>query len=623
MNYSSNQLRKKFIDFFEKEGHSVVPSSSLVPVETKIADKTLFVVAGMQSLLPYLLGEKHPAGSRIVNIQKCIRTADIDEVGDDTHNTFFEMMGFWSLGDYGKKEAIEYTFKFLTIELGINKKNLAVTCFGGEPENSIPKDDESAEIWRSFGIPDERIAFLGRKDNFWGPVGPEGPCGPDTEIFAWTGKGDAPEKFDPSDKKWVEIGNDVFMEYDKKSDGKYEPLQQKNVDFGAGFERILTVINGAENVYHTDLFELSHIKLHKMLKIEDPVKERIILDHTKAAIFIINDGVVPSNKDQGYVVRRLIRRAVVKASQLGIEKNFLSELAVEIFKTYEGIYFDQNSNSHPELDSGSSELDSGSRVTVRNEKEKTILEALDKEETKFRKTLSTGLRLIASLENIGGKELFDLYQSHGLPLEVSIEEAKRLGVEISNGAIEQFNNLLCEHQELSRTASAGMFKGGLADAGEITTKYHTATHLLLSALRQVLGEGVFQKGANIDAERIRFDFSHPQKLSDEEIKNIEEIINQKIQENLSVTMEEMTVDEAKSQGAMGVFDSKYGDKVKVYTIGDINRPDASTPGVEAGCFSREICGGPHVAHTGELGHFKITKEESSSAGVRRIKAVLE
>ncbi|AKM82477.1 TPA: alanine--tRNA ligase [Candidatus Berkelbacteria bacterium] len=595
---TSKELRKKFIEFFEGNGHKKIESASLLPTDQSV----LFTTAGMQPLVPYLLGEKHPAGDKLVNIQRCIRTNDIDEVGDDSHGTFFEMLGYWSLGAYWKKEAIKYTFEFFTQELNVAIENIAVTCFEGDETNSIAKDTESAEIWESLGIPKNRIAFLGYDDNYWGPTGIEGPCGPDTEIFVWTGDGEAPFDFDPNNKDWVEIGNDVFMQYNKtltekswenackdvnpfgQEDFKFESLNQKNVDFGTGFERALMVLNNYRNIYETDLYESLILKIEDLsLKryMEFPVEMRIIADHIKASVFALNDGILPSNKDQGYVIRRLIRRAIVKAYQLGLKENFLIELSKVVYPIYDGVY---------EFDKAKIEVE------------------LEKEEVKFRATLSSGMNKIQDAESLSGKMLFDLHQSFGLPLEIAQETARFYGVEIVNGAVEEYKEMVKKHQELSRTASVGMFKGGLASGGEMETKYHTATHLLLAALRKTLGNDVNQKGANITAERIRFDFNYPDKLTPEQIKQVEDEVNKNIVADLPVDLEEMLYEDAKKCGATGNFENKYGTTVKVYTIAEI---------------SKEICGGPHVAHTGELGHFKISKEESSSSGIRRIKAILE
>ncbi|MFA5927432.1 MAG: alanine--tRNA ligase [Patescibacteria group bacterium] len=583
---TASELRQKFIDFFKEKGHTVIPSASLVPENDP---SVLFTTAGMHPLVPYLLGEKHPGGSRLTDVQKCIRTDDIDEVGDKFHHTFFEMLGNWSLGDYFKKEAVEWSYEFLTSRewLGLSKERLAVSVFEGDKD--APFDEEVYGIWLELGIVPSRIAKLPKKDNWWGPAGLTGPCGPDTEMFYWTGGSDVPEKFDPSDNNWVEIWNDVFMQYNKTVDSRFEPLSQKNVDTGMGLERALAVVDGFDDDYRTELFLPIIKKIEEISgkNYEESTKEfRIIADHIKAAVFAIADGVSPSNKDRGYIVRRLIRRAIVKARGLGITNNFTSDLAEPVFETYAGVY----SFSLQE-----------------------VISELQKEETKFRKTLEEGLKLIASYKQIDGKVLFDLYQSFGLPVEISLEEAKNCSAVIEGETMKQFNDLLRAHQELSRTASAGMFKGGLSDASDVVTKYHTATHLLNAALRKVLGDHVYQKGSNITAERLRFDFSHPDKMTPEQISAVESLVNDQISANLSVNREEMTMEDAQSSGAIGVFESKYGEKVKVYTIGQAIDD----------YFSKEICGGPHASRTGELGRFKIIKEEASSAGVRRIKAVLE
>ncbi len=562
----------------------MIPSASLVPSETD--PSVLFNTAGMQPLVPFLMGAEHEHGKRLASAQKCMRTDDIDEVGDSVHHTFFEMLGNWSLGDYFKEESIVWSLEFLTDEkwLGIDKSKLAVSVFAGDDD--APFDQEAYDLWLGHGMSENKIAKLPKKHNWWGPAGATGPCGPDTEIFYWTGVGEAPDNFQETcdDPHWVEIWNNVFMQYEKTIDDSFVPLAQKNVDTGMGLERTTAVIQGLDDNYRTELFWPIIEKIEEISgrKYEQNVREfRIIADHLKAAVFAIGDGVAPSNKDAGYVVRRLIRRAIVKGNQLEIKNNFISRVAEAVFGIYDGVY----------------DLD-----------QIKILSELEKEEAKFRSTLEAGLKILATKEELDGKTLFDLYQSYGLPSEISIEEGEKLNKNISNEAIDQLSNLMREHQELSRTASAGMFKGGLADASEMTTKYHTATHLLQAALRQVLGDDIFQKGSNITAERMRFDFSYPDKMTSEQISEVEKIVNEKITEDLQVTMTEMTVAEAKDSGALGVFDSKYGEKVKVYSIGD---------------FSREICGGPHVAHTGELGHLRIVKEESSSSGVRRIKAVLE
>ena len=591
---TSEELRRKFLDFFKEKGHTIIPSASLIPENDPTV---LFTTAGMHPLVPFLLGERHPGGKRLANVQACIRTGDIDEVGDEIHHTFFEMLGNWSLGDYWEKEAIKFSYEFLTDKkwLGLNLERLAVSVFAGD--NDSERDEESAEIWREINIPGKRIAYLQKEDNWWGPAGQTGPCGPDTEMFYWIGKEPAPEKFDPKNKKWVEIWNNVFMQYFKNKDGEYEPLQQRNVDTGMGLERMLSALNGLDDDYKTDVFLPIIEKIEKLSgkKYEDNKKEfRIIADHIKAATFIIGDknGVEPSNLDRGYVVRRLIRRALGCGRKLNLPEYFLSPLIKEMVVIYKDVY--------PEIKS----------------KENDIIVIVQKEEEKFGGILIRGIRdtaLAVTQENFGGEEAYNWYSTSGVPFDIIKEIAREKRGKISESFELDFERARIKHQELSRTASAGMFKGGLADTGEQAIKYHTATHLLLAALRQVLGDHVFQKGSNITVERLRFDFSHPQKMTEEEIKKVEDIVNQKIREDLGVTCEEITLDEAKKRGAMGVFENKYGEKVKVYTI-------KYSSGV---IFSQEICGGPHVDRTGKLGHFKIQKEESSSAGVRRIRAQLQ
>jgi alanyl-tRNA synthetase len=624
---TSEELRKKFIKFFSERGHKVIPSASLVPENDP---SVLFTTAGMHPLVPYLMGEKHPLGKQIVNAQKCIRTGDIEEVGNTTHHTFFEMLGNWSFGDYWKEDAIKWSFEFLTSKewLGIPVEKLAISVFGGDAD--APFDEESFNIWKELGIPEERVAKLPKKNNWWGPAGECGPCGPDVEMFHWSGEGDAPEKFDPEDSRWVEIWNDVFMQYNKTAEGKFEALKQKNVDTGMGLERTLAVLNCFDDNYRTDLFWPIIQKIEEISgkSYEGNEKEmRIIADHIKAATMAIADGVRPSNKDAGYMVRRLIRRAIVKGKQIGIEDNFTPKLAEKVFEIYKGIYF----NSHPRPDRGSNNngnqlVDSRLHGNDRMDGGDDIKNELDKEEEKFRVTLDRGLKFLDEHKKVNGKVLFDLYQTYGIPIEISREEYQKRGIELNDETMEQYNNETMKHQELSRTASAGMFKGGLADASEETKKLHTAAHLLLAALRKVLGGHVTQKGSNITAERLRFDFSHPEKLTDEQKAEVEKIVNEIIKKDLPVMVEEMTLDEAKKSGATGVFEHKYGDKVKVYTINGPHstlRQLADRSGSRDTIVSREICGGPHVAHTGELGKFRIKKEESSSAGIRRIKAVLE
>ncbi len=646
------EIREKFLEFFKTKGHTIIPSASLIPAET---DPTaLFTTAGMQPLVPYLLGENHPGGKRVASVQKCARTVDIDEVGDNRHLTFFEMLGNWSFGDYFKEEAIRWSFEFLTDTkkgLGLNPFRIYVTVFQGG--GGIAEDKTSAKIWkkvfaasgiqaevsRTGNIEDEkRIIILGKEDNFWELAGETGPCGPDTEIFYDTRpeEGESRSNFAElvASGRMIEIWNNVFMEYEKKrkdSNGEFEyiKLKQKNVDTGMGLERILAVVNNKKTVFDTELFAPLFEKIEKLSgkKYAEKKKEfRIIADHIKAGTFIIGDGVFPSNKDRGYVLRRLIRRAIRYGKVLEIEKNFIHEIAKVVIEMYEDTYKELKNNSD------------------------FILKEIEKEEYKFSKVLEEGLKKIdkrihlsdkgkgidkvlveknnnvnlsdKEISNdkifsaempISGEEIFDLYQTYGFPIEMSFEELERLGVKFDkNRLCDEFNRLLKKHQELSQTAAAGKFKGGLADARNETKKLHTATHLLLATLRKVLGDHVYQKGSNITAERLRFDFSHSEKLTEKQKLQVETLVNEAIKKNLPVVSEEISLKEAKAKGAIGVFEEKYGEKVKVYQIGEGDE-----------IFSREICGGPHVKNTGELGRFKIIKEESSGAGIRRIKAVLE
>ncbi len=568
----SAELRQKFLDFFEKKGHTIVSSASLIPAETGAGQKTLFITAGMQPLIPFLLGETHPGGKRIVNIQKCFRTIDIDEVGDDTHNTFFQMLGNWSLGDYWKKESISWSFEFLTKELNIPIEKLAVSCFIGDEH--APKDKESAEIWESLGVTKERIAFLPKEDNWWGPVGETGPCGPDTEIFYWKANDvPVPKEFDSTNKNWVEIWNNVFMQYVKDTNGNYVLAEQKNVDTGMGFERTLAILNGFENIYETDLFAPV---MHLFPGHVDERKKRIIADHARASVFLISDGVIPSNKDQGYILRRLLRRMMVHMR--GIEHDIFEPIKKNI-EIYQEIYA----------------LDEGKIIPVVKE-----------EAEKFEKTLAAGLKVIEKITTITGKEAFLLYETYGFPLEV-LEEIR----EVVNR--EDFFEELKKHQELSRTASVGMFKGGLADHDPKTITLHTAHHLLLAALQQLLGSEVKQKGSNITQERLRIDVSLGRKITKEELLEVENLVNEKISGALDVVKKEMSLSEAQQIGAEMEFGVKYGNTVSVYFI---EEKDGTS-------FSKEFCGGPHVKNTSEIGKFKIIKEEASSQGVRRIKAILE
>jgi len=584
------QLKQLYFQFFQERGHTLIASGSIVPVNDPTV---LFTTAGMHPLTPNLMGEPHPGGKRLVNSQKCIRTGDIEDVGDDSHLTFFEMLGNWSLGDYFKTESIAWSFEFLTSPkyLNIPADKLSVTCFAGE--GNIPKDTESFELWRKAGIPGGRIYFLGKKDNFWGPVGNSGPCGPDTEIFYDIGKPKCSADCQPGCKcgKFLEIWNNVFMEFNKTTAGTYEPLQQKNVDTGMGVERTTAVLNGYSSVFQIEyLAEMIELIRQKSSKPE--VKSlRIIVDHIKAATFMLADdaGLEPSNTDQGYVLRRLIRRAIRHARMIGLEPKELLSLVQLVNRQYHIDY--------PEL----------SRNSER------VISELTKETEKFLNTLDKGLkefeRITSSGKSISGDDAFNLYQSYGFPIEMFFEELDRSGQTYTKDEILTTYNLqLSSHQDKSRTSSAGKFKGGLADHSEASTKYHTANHLMLESMRRILGPHVEQRGSNITAERLRFDFSHPDKLTPEQIKQIEDMVNEQIARDLDVHFEEMTVPEAKAQGATGVFEHKYGDKVKVYFVGD---------------FSKEICGGPHVTNTKGMGKLKITKEEASSSGIRRVKAILE
>jgi len=618
---TTDEVRQMFLDFFKEKGHAIIQSASLIPENDPTV---LFTTAGMQPLVPYLLGQTHPMGKRLVNAQKCLRTDDIDEVGDATHGTFFEMLGNWSLGDYFKEEAIGWSYELLTDEkwFGINPLKLYVTVFEGDAD--APRDEMSIAIWQAqfethgiaanLGIAgkDEpsvtnhgfRIYTYPKKKNWWGPAGKTGPCGPDTEMFYDTGKPHNPSYglvCHPNCDcgRFVEIWNDVFMQYNKTDDGRYEELAQRNVDTGMGLERMAAVLQGVATNYDTDIYS-------KLLKSFEMVFDvaygvdaqidrslRIIMDHLRAATFVIGDhrGVVPSNVGQGYIVRRLIRRAVREARRLGIRTLISPAVCQEVITQYSKVY--------PELEQNAEH----------------ILYESKKEEEKFGKTIEKGLkefeRMFAKNQAISGEQAFILYSTYGFPLELTEELAKEHGQSVDR---EAFQNEFAKHQELSRTASAGKFKGGLADNSKETTRLHTATHLLHQALRMVLGNHVAQKGSNITAERLRFDFVHPQKMTDDELRAVEAIVNQKIQEDLPVSCEEMTVEQAKEAGAIGLFEQKYGERVKVYTVSD--------PQDSRGFYSKEICGGPHVAHTGELGGFKILKEEAVSAGVRRIKAVI-
>jgi alanyl-tRNA synthetase len=582
-----------YLDFFASKGHKIIPSASLIPENDPTV---LFTTAGMHPLVPYLLGAKHPEGTRLTDVQKCVRTGDIDSVGDASHCTFFEMLGNWSLGDYFKKEAIAYSFEFLTSEkfLGLDKDKLYFTCFAGDED--APKDTESAEIWMSLGVDESHIYFLDKKHNWWGPAGQTGPCGPDTEMFIDTGIPACSEDCSPacSCGKYLEIWNDVFMQYNKTADGKFEPLSQKNVDTGMGLDRTIATLQGKKSVYDTDAFSGILAKIAELSGKgydDDPDTTRafrIIADHMRCATFILGDekGVTPSNVDQGYVLRRLIRRAVRYALRLGIERMSLQYVAQAVIDQYKDFY--------PELGRNA----------------ERIITELNLEEERFSRTITQGLKEFEKLEArldgkiIAGTDAFRLYDTFGFPLEFTLELAHEHGLEVDEKGFEE---AFRKHQEISGAGAEQRFKGGLADTGEATARLHTATHLLHAALRQVLGTEVEQRGSNITAERLRFDFAFSRKVENDELKEVERLVNEAIDQNMPIICEEMSVDDAKGQGAIGIFDSKYGSIVKVYSAGD---------------FSKEICGGPHAGNTSELGRFKIQKEQSSSAGVRRIKAVL-
>ena len=580
------EIRNKYLNFFKKNGHTVIPSAPLIPENDP---SVLFTTAGMQPLVPYLLGEKHPAGTRLTDYQKCVRTNDIEEVGDNRHLTYFEMLGNWSLGDYFKEESIQMSYDFLTQELNIPAEKISVTCFAGDED--CPRDETTANCWKKAGIPEERIYYFGKDDNWW-IAGEEGPCGPDTEMFYDTGKSKCSEKCNPSCGcgKYVEIWNNVFMEYFKSKDGKYTKLSQHNVDTGLGLERMTMLLQGKETPFETEIFEPIMNKLEELQKVDNISSRRIIAEHLRSSMMIICDGGRPSNVDRGYILRRLIRRMIRHMNKLQISLDELSTL------------IDLNVENLKEM-----------YPTLEDNKE-IIKNVLLEEKNKFVKTLEKGEKEFSKEKEIvksqgkniiDGKMVFRLYDTYGFPPEVTEELAIENGMTIDK---EEFNRLFKEHQEKSRAGAEQKFKGGLASTGEMETKYHTATHLLNAALKQILGSHVHQRGSNITAERMRFDFSHPAKMTDEEKQKTEELVNKWISDAIPVEHSEMKKDEAIRQGAEAMFIEKYGDIVSVYKIGDI---------------SIELCGGPHVQNTSELGHFKIKKEEASSSGVRRIKAILE
>ena len=595
---TADELRQLYIDFFTtRYAHKEISGKSLIPENDPTV---LFTTAGMHPLVPYILGEPHPSGTRLVNYQKCIRTGDIDEVGDPHHLTFFEMLGNWSLGDYFKELAIQISYEFLTSPewLGIDPEKLYVTVFEGDED--APRDDESAKYWRAVGIPEERIFYFSKKDNWWGPAGATGPCGPDTEMFIDTGKEPCGPGCKPgcSCGKYFEVWNNVFMQYNKTGEGKYEPLERTCVDTGMGIERTAAVLQGKSTVYDIEVFRpilktISDVSGHTYGdNSETDVSIRIIADHAKTAAFILGDekGIPPSNLGQGYILRRLIRRAIRHGRKLGIEGQFLPTIAGQVVEMYAHIY--------PELDKN--------REFITDELEKEeerFIHTLNKGEAEFEKMLPNLLKNPSKI--IPGRIAFKLYDTYGFPIEITEEIAAEHGMQVDR---EGFQKAFEKHQELSKKGAEKTFKGGLADHSEKVKRLHTATHLMHRALRHVLGDHVEQKGSNITADRLRFDFNHPEKLTPEQIKEVEELVNKQIKRDLPVTMDVMPLDDALENGALAFFGDRYDDQVKVYTIGD---------------FSKEVCGGPHVAHTGELGHFKIVKEQSSSAGVRRIRAVLE
>ena len=585
------EIRNKYLDFFKRHGHAVIPSAPLIPENDP---SVLFTTAGMQPLVPYLLGEKHPEGTRLTDFQKCLRTNDIDEVGDNRHLTYFEMLGNWSLGDYFKEESIAMSFEFLTKELGIPVEKLSVTCFAGDKD--CQRDEVTASCWRKAGIPEDRIYYFGKDDNWW-IAGEEGPCGPDTEMFYDTGKPKCSENCNPSCGcgKYVEIWNNVFMEFFKTKDGKYTKLKQHNVDTGLGLERMTMLLQGKETPFDTELFKPVMDKLQELAGENDSIESRrIVSEHLRSSMMIIQDGGLPSNVDRGYILRRLIRRMVRHLRKLQINLNELGELIDLNIETLKEMY--------PELHQNSNKIKS------------VIIEEKDK----FEKTLERGEREFNKIVNrmkndgkdtISGQDLFTLYETYGFPPEVTQDLAREAGLKVDTT---EFDKLFKEHQEKSRMGSEQKFKGGLAGTGEQEVRYHTATHLLNAALKVILGKDVHQKGSNITPERMRFDFSCDHKLTDDEKKKVEDLVNEWIAQGLDVKCEEMKKDDAIKSGAECMFIEKYPDIVTVYSIGN----DKET-------VSKELCGGPHVKNTSELGHFKIKKEEASSAGVRRIKAILE
>ncbi len=581
----AQMLRKTFLDHQRANGHTIIGGAPLIPEHDP---SVLFTTAGMHPLVPFLLGEPHPAGRRLANVQKCLRTNDIFEVGDATHLTFFEMLGNWSLGDYWQHEAIRLSYTFLTERLELEPERLYVTCFAGDGD--APRDEAAAEIWRSFGIPRQRIFFLPKDQNWWGPAGATGPCGPDSEIFYDTQPerplGETPIS---NPERFWEVGNNVFMQYDKQADGSYVRLAQQNVDLGMGLERLLPIVQGVPSIYETDLFMPIVAAIRALTTKSEPFAIRVIADHIRAAMFILAEGVMPGNADQPYIARRLIRRAVRYGRELGIQGHFLARLAEQAIPTL--------ADAYPELE----------------RQHQTICAALDDEEGRFQRTLARGEaefnKAIAagqgSATTLPGPVAFRLYETYGFPLELTQELASQHGAAVD---VAGFAAAFAAHQQQSRQGSTARFRGGLAERLPETTRLHTATHLLHAALRQVLGPHVEQRGSNITSERLRFDFSHGTQLSAEQLAAVEALVNEQIRRDLPVSYAELSVAEARQSGAIGLFGERYGEQVKVYTIGD---------------FSKEICGGPHVERTGALGRFRIVKEQAVGAGARRIRAVLD
>ncbi|MBI2005479.1 MAG: alanine--tRNA ligase [Candidatus Aenigmarchaeota archaeon] len=586
----SKKLKELYLEFFKQKRHAIIPNAPLIPEEDPTV---LFTTAGMHPLVRYILGQPHPRGKKLTNVQKCLRTDDIDEVGDNSHLTFFEMLGNWSLGDYWKEDAIKWSWEFLTDKkwLGINKEKLYISVFAGDKD--APRDEESARIWQSLGLPKERIFYFLKKDNWWGPAGATGPCGPDTEMFYDTGKKPHGKDCKPGDScgKYFEIWNDVFMQYNKTTEGKYEMLKQKNVDTGMGVERTVVALQNKKSVYEIETFQPIVEKIKKIAKIKAPDEKqeksiRIIADHIRSSTFVLSEEIIPSNVDRGYILRRLMRRAIRHGKLIGIEREFLSDLVKIVIDIYK--------ENYPQLE----------------KKKEFILTELKKEELKFRNTLERGLRrfeeIARQVKKIDGKNAFLLFQSFGFPMEMTKELAKEMNVAVDEKGFEEE---LKKHQEISRIGAEKKFKGGLSDASEQSTKLHTATHLLNESLRRVLKKkDLVQKGSNITPERLRFDFNFDRPLTQKEISDVEKLVNEQIKKGLSVIREEITFKEAKRRNAQAVFEQRYDEIVSVYSIGD---------------FSIEVCGGPHVKNTKELGEFKIIKEEGIAAGIRRIKAIVK